>query len=351
MRYLNFYAVEQSRLNLGWYLLKIVNQAGQSQIVLEERPQPPLKAGEVLVKTVVSALCGSEMSAYRKAGYPSGNMGHEAAGIVVELGAEVDTLHVGQRVGVSAIAGCGKCPQCRNGRFSWCDNYQFYDNMHAEYFAIAALACHVLPDDVPWDVGVLITGDALGVPYHTSTKLKDDVHHIAVFGLGPVGLSNVLLQTHLGRQVIGIDRSPERLELARGLGAVQTIAVDENTDVAASVRAFTSGRGADVCIEAAGVPETAKQCFAAVRTAGHVIFNGEQPSVELSPSEDFIRRDITATGSWFYHFNEYPAMLELFRNGLPVEALITHRFPLEQASEAFAMMEGKSGKVLLEYEN
>lgn len=331
--------------------MRIVNQIGGSQIVVEERPRPLLQAGEVLIQTVVSALCGSEMSGYRNNGYPNGNMGHEAAGIVAELGAGVESLTLGQRVGVSAIAGCGDCSFCQAGQYTWCDDYRFYANMHAEYFAIPALACHALPDDVPWDVGVLITGDGLGVPYHTSTKINgDDAQQIAVFGLGPVGLSNVMFQTYLGREVIGIDRSPERLELARRLGAAHTVAVDDNTDVPARVRELTNGRGADVCIEAAGVPTTAKQCFASVRTAGQVIFNGEQAAVELSPSEDFIRRDISATGSWFYHFNEYPAMLEMYRGGLPVASLITHRFALEQAGEAFRMMEGKSGKVLLQYE-
>lgn len=330
--------------------MRIVKQLGQSRAVVEEQPKPRVKPGEVLVKTVVSALCGSEMHGYHNAGYPSGNMGHEGAGVVVELGEGVAEPGIGQRVGVSAIAGCGHCDYCRNGQYTWCPDRRFYDNMHAEYFAIAALACHVLPDDVPWDVGVLITGDGLGVPYHTSTRInRADVRHVAVFGLGPVGLGNVMLQTYLGRQVIGIDRSLERLDLARQLGAAATIAVEDNTDVPARVRELTGGRGADVCIEAAGVPVTAKQCFAAVRTAGTVIFNGEQPAVELSPSEDFIRRDITAAGSWFYHFNEHARMLELFRNGLPVSSLVTHRFPLEQASDAFHAMEGKSGKVLLEY--
>lgn len=330
--------------------MRIINQMGQRQVVVAERPQPRPKPGEVVVKTVVSALCGSEMSGYRKAGYPVGNMGHEAAGLVAELGEGVATLSVGQRVGVSAIAGCGHCADCRKGRYTWCSHYQFYDNMHAEYFAIAALACHVLPDDVPWDVGVLITGDGLGVPYHTASKINGvDIQHVAIFGLGPVGLGSVMLQTHLGRQVIGIDRSLERLELARQLGAVATIAVEDNTDVPARVRELTGGRGADACIEAAGVPVTAKQCFAAVRTAGTVVFNGEQPAVELSPSEDFIRRDIMATGSWFYHFSEHAGMLGLFRHGLPISSLITHQFPLEQAGEAYRVMEGKSGKVLLEY--
>ena len=331
--------------------MKIVNQLGLSRIVIEERSPPTLKPGEVLVKTAASALCGSEMHGYRKGGYPTGNMGHEAAGTVAELGEGVENLSLGQRVGVSAIAGCGECSYCQAGQYTWCDSYQFYDNMHAEYFVARALACHALPDDVPWDVGVLITGDALGVPFHTAAKFdRPDVEHVAIFGLGPVGLGNVLFQKYLGRNVIGIDRSPERLELARQLGAAHTIAVEEGTDAPARVRELTRGRGADVCIEAAGVPATAKQCFEAVRKAGQVIFNGEQGPLELSPSEDFIRRDITATGSWFYHFNEYPKMLELFRQGLPVRSLITHRFPLGQAAEAFCVMEGRSGKVLLEYE-
>ncbi len=292
------------------------------------------------------------MAAYRNAGVPAGNIGHEAAGIVVELGTEVDSLHVGQRVGASAIAGCGDCSYCQNGQYTWCNDFRFYGEMHAEYFVIPALACHVLPDDVLWDVGVLITGDGLGVPYHTSKKIQsDEIQSIAIFGLGPVGLGSVLLQSYLGRKVIGVDRSADRLNLARQLGATHTIAADDGVDVAACIRSYTGGRGADVCIEAAGVPATVRHCFASVRKGGIVVFNGEQPALELSPSDDFIRRDITATGSWFYHYGEFPEMLALFRQGLPVSSLVTHRFPLDQAADAYrAMAEGRSGKVLLEYE-
>lgn len=330
--------------------MKCVKQVGNSQIEIEERAVPKPEPGEVIIQTAVSAVCGSEMSRYRKAGYPSGNMGHEAAGTVVKLGEGVETLTVGQRVGVSAIAGCGQCAYCQKGQYTWCDNFRFFTNMHAEFFVIPALACHPLPDNVPWDVGVLITGDGLGVPYHTSLKIKgDDIQTIAVFGLGPIGLGNLLFQNYLGRRVIGIDRAPERLEIARQLGAAHTIAVEDNTDVPARIKELTEGRGADVCIEAAGSAVTARQCFASARKAGTVIFNGEQSALELSPSEDFIRRDITAIGSWFYHFNEYPNMLQLYREGLPVSSLITHRFSLDQAGEAFQVMEGKSGKVLLQY--
>jgi len=280
-----------------------------------------------------------------------GNGGHEAAGVVVALGEGVRSLQLGQRVGVSAISGCGECEYCQRGQYTWCNQRSFYGNMHAEQFVVAARACHVLPDDVEWGVGVLITGDGLGVPYHTSTKLPEHgIETVAVFGLGPIGLGGTLLHAYRGRRVIGIDLAPQRLALAKTIGASDTIDAGETDDVVAAVRALTAGKGADVCIEAAGRPETAKQCFGAVRTGGIVVFNGEQPSVTLSPSEDFIRRDVTAFGAWFYHFSEFPAMLALARSGLPVGWLITHRYPLEEADTAYREMSaGHTGKVVLEY--
>ena len=331
--------------------MKIVHQIGNSQIVIEDAPVPKPGPGEVLIKTAVSALCGSEMHTWRGEGKSFGNLGHEAAGVVVELGEDVDKLRPGQRVGVSAIVGCGACEYCCAGKYTWCDHFTFHSDMHAEYFVIPERGCHLLPEDISWGTGVLITGDGLGVPYHTSTKIAEEqIETIAIFGLGPIGLGNVLVQSHLGRRVIGIDRSPARLELARKLGAAELIAADEDKDVPTIIKESTNGHGADVAIEAAGIPVTARMCFATVCKGGRVIFNGEQPALPLSPSDDFIRRDITATGSWFYHFAEYTKMLELARGGLPVADLITHRYPLIDAAEGYhAMQNGISGKVLLVY--
>jgi propanol-preferring alcohol dehydrogenase len=171
---------------------------------------------------------------------------------------------------------------------------------------------------------------------------------VAVFGCGPVGLGNVLLYSFLGCRVLGIDLSERRRELARELGAA--VVIDGACDVVAEVRNATGGRGAEICLECAGRPETAALALQAVATAGRVMCLGEQPRIELSPSADLIRRDITLMGSWYYHFGEYPEMLALFRRGLPVERLITHRFPYPQASEAFAAFSaGLTGKVLLDW--
>ncbi len=322
---------------------------GQSKVACVDAPEPAPGPGEVVVATRVSALCGSELKAYRGEGKAEGNSGHEAAGVVARLGAEVTHLREGQRVGVSAIGGCGRCSYCSKGQYTWCPERTYHGSMHAEYFVAAAHACHPLPDDLSWEVGLLISGDGFGVPYHTSTKLNNEpIEQIAVFGMGPIGLGNTLMQTHLGRQVIAVDVVAQRLELARAMGAAHVVRAGAEVDAVEAVRDLTGGRGADVCIEAAGRPQTAKQCFAAVRTAGTVVFNGEQPAVELSPSEDFIRRDITALGSWYYHFSQFADMLQLYRQGLDIDRLITDRLPLQEAAEAFRLMAaGQTGKVVL----
>jgi threonine dehydrogenase-like Zn-dependent dehydrogenase len=207
----------------------------------------------------------------------------------------------------------------------------------------------VLPDDIPWDIAVLVSGDGLGVPFHTSTKISSsDIRQVAILGIGPIGLGNALLQSYLGREVTVVDVSEARLTLGQKLGARHAVNAKDG-DVVGKIRDLSGGEGADVCIEAAGRPETAKQCFAAVRPGGTVVFNGEQPSVELSPSTDFIRRDIAAVGAWYYHFCEFTDMVDLYRNGLRVKDLISAVYPLDEAHRAYQdFASGTSGKVLLQ---
>lgn len=330
--------------------MRMLKLDGGGVVRVVDASDPHPGPGEVVVDTAVSALCGSELHGYRSVGGSAGNGGHEAAGTVRALGAGVTTLRVGQRVGLSAISGCGACDACAAGRFTWCAQRRFYGNMHAERILVAANACYPLPDALSWDAGVLLCGDGMGVPYHTAQKIAaPHIHTVAIFGVGPIGLGNTLLQHHLGRQVIAIDIAPARLTLARAMGAAHVVDAGA-TDAVASVRALTDGRGADVCVEAAGRPETLLHCFAAVRTGGTVVMNGEQGGVALSPSEHFIRRDITAVGSWYYHFGEIPEMMALHAQGLGVQQLITHHFPLTEADRAFReFAAGRTGKVLLRY--
>lgn len=330
--------------------MKQLRLSGGSSVAVVEVPRPEPRPGEVLVRTAVSALCGSEMSTYRGEGKAEGNTGHEAAGTVDGVGEGVTSPAPGARVGLSAISGCGRCEECANGRYTWCADRAFHGSMHAEWIALPARACHVLPDDVPWDTGVLISGDALGVPYHAASKLDGHrVDSVAVFGAGPIGLGHVLLHAHLGRKVLAVDPAAARLAHARDLGAAAVLDPEGTEDVPSAVRDLAGG-APDVCIEAAGRPDAVGLCFATVRTGGVVVLTGEQPAVALSPSEDFIRRDVWAVGAWYYHFTEFQQMLALYRSGLAVDRLITHRFPFEQAGAAYQVMDDRvSGKVLLQY--
>lgn len=332
--------------------MRRVSFRGDRVIEIVDVDMPSIAGDQVLVRIAASALCGSEMRGFRGDGHSTdGNGGHEAAGVVVEVGADVGKFAVGDRVGLCAIVGCGHCAECDAGRTTWCAERAYVDDMHSEYVAIAARACHLLPDDIDWSTGVLISGDGLGVPFHSLTKFPEKAKNVAVFGLGPVGLGAVMLHSYLGRTVIGVDLSPERLALAKDLGASATVTADSDPESSPNaVRSLTGGIGADVCIEAAGSPITARACFKSVRTAGTVIFNGEQSLIEVSPSEDLIRRDITASGAWFYHFSEFEPMLDLVRNGFRAERLVTHKFSFEDAASAYAAMDrGLTGKVLLEH--
>lgn len=327
--------------------MSLVRFLGKGRVVVEPQAMLTPGLGQVLVRVEASALCGSEMHAYRgAAAHTTGNPGHEAAGVVVDANGS-KLVQEGDRVGLSAVQGCGKCPECAAGRSTYCPNLAVGSCWHAGYLVCRDNACVPLPEDISWEIGVLLSGDGLGVPYHSSRRTAPRPGEtVAVFGCGPVGLGNVLLYSFLGCRVIAVDLSATRRAFAEQMGAAET--VDGAGEVAEEIFRLTGGRGAEICLECAGRPETAALALQVVATAGRVMFLGEQPRIEISPSRDLIRRDITLMGSWFYHFGEHPEMLRLYRDGLPVERLITHRFPRSEAAEAYRLFAaGETGKVIL----
>ena len=329
--------------------MKLLEMAGnaRSRIIQVEPPRPA--PHEVLIRVARSAICGSEMKTYRGLGMPGGNGGHEAVGTVEALGEAVRHLWPGQRVGVSAMAGCGCCRECARGRYTWCPSSRFYGRMHAETFVIAGLACHPLPDDLPWNEATLLTGDGIGVPWHsakTIDRLQAPNETVLVMGCGPIGLGNVLLQAHLGKRVIAVDLIDYRIDFARQLGADAAIKADDS--LIERVMALTDGQGADVVIDCAGQRDSVAASFLAARKGGLVVFNGESSEEMLAPSRDFIRREVWAVGCWYYHFHEIDEMIALWRGGLDVSRMITHVFPLDEAPAAFELFDrGQTGKALL----
>ena len=327
--------------------MKLLEMTGDATARVIDAAPPAPAPGEVIIETARSAICGSEMKTYRGAGIAGGNTGHEAVGTVIELGEGVTNLRIGQRVGVSAVIGCGDCVECHRGRYTWCKSASSRSQMHAEQFVIHARCCSILPEDLPWDEAALLTGDGMGVPWHTAKKIdRSDIETIVVMGLGPIGLGNVLMQAHLGRRVIGVDIIDYRIDFARELGADLSIKADGS--LIERIMELTKGEGADVVIDCAGQRASVANSFLAVRRGGIVVFNGESMEEMLAPSRDFNRREIWAVGCWYYFMSEAPEMFALWRDGLDVAKMITHRFPLEEAPVAFSLFDrGRTGKVLL----
>jgi propanol-preferring alcohol dehydrogenase len=275
------------------------------------------------------------------------NGGHEVAGVVVDS-AGSRWLKAGEAVGVHAVIGCGNCRWCLKGQYTYCDQRDIVSGAHAELLSVVDHACLKLPEGVPFEVGVLLSGDAIGVPYHVNRRLKTrggDV--VCVVGSGPVGLGNILLQSFFGAEVIAVDINDYRLSLAKELGATHTVNSSKEDPVSV-VSDISRGMMANSCIEAVGRKETVQLALRCAGKGGKVMCCGEQGEVPVNISKDLIRRDIDLMGSWYYHYSEYPYILDLYHRGLRVDKLITHRFPLKEAQEAFLRFSrGETGKSML----
>ncbi len=323
--------------------MKSLRFMGNSQTEIVDLPVPKPKADEVLLRIRVSALCGSEMGAWRNG--MAGNGGHEYAGEVVDANGN-KCLVEGDRVGVHVVIGCGKCVQCKTGNEIFCATKGFVGSAHAEYVAVPARACLKLPDNIDWDTGVLIAGDSMGVGYHLTRRVGvQAADTVAIFGMGPIGLGALLVWSFLGARVIGVDMSEYRRKLAEKLGAWKTVNADKKT--VERLRKLTGGAGPDTCLECTGKPAPVATAFEAVRNGGKLGIVGEQGEACFNPSRDLIHKEVNVYGAWYFRLHEFPGMVELCNRGLKPKKMVTHRFPLDEAQKGYELMaEGKTGKVL-----
>lgn len=308
--------------------------AGVARLV--DSPEPEPGPNEVLLRVEASAICGSEMQA------PLGsNPGHEAAGVLEHVPAGA-ALAVGERVGVSAVTGCGVCSSCLNGIALHCANgFRVQTGMHAEYLTAPLSAIRKLPADTPPEVAVLLSGDGLGVPVRALRRTPSgESTHVLVIGLGPIGLAHTLVRSHAGAHVSAIEPSEYRRLLGRKLGAGVVVAPGVVLD----------DPQPDLVIECTGLPSCIQFAFSSVRAGGTVLQSGECPGVELDPSSMIIRREVTYTGAWYYADEDYPDMVQLVESGLDIASLITHTFPASEVADAYRQFCAKcTGKVIIRW--
>jgi L-iditol 2-dehydrogenase len=316
------------------------------ELELTDLPRPDVGAEDVLVRVKACGICGSDVHGFDGSSgrrIPPVVMGHEAAGIVAAVGANVQGLTEGDRVTFDSTVSCGKCFFCRRGEINLCDNRQVLGvscgdyrryGAFAEYITVPQNVVYKLPDALSFEKAA--TCEAVAVAVHavglTPVKLGDTA---VVVGSGMVGLLVIqaLRLAGCGR-VIAVDVDPAKLALARRFGADECLN-SRQTDVTQFVRDQTHGRGADISVEVVGATEPLQTALAAVRKGGTLTLVGNiTPAVEL-PLQSVVTRQIRLIGSCI-SAGEYPVCLDLLARGaIQVEPMISATAPLEDGPSWF----------------
>ena len=341
--------------------MKAAYLPGNSTVELREVPIPLPGYGEVLLRVEASTICGSDIRCiYHEhlgkgpEGYQGVIAGHEPAGQVVDAGPGCRRFKVGDRVIVYHISGCGICNDCRRGYMISCTSPEYRraygwqrDGGMAEFMIAEEKDLIFLPDQLTFADGAQVAC-GFGTVYEGLQKIGicgNDA--VLITGLGPVGLAAGALSRKLGAQkIIGIDAMPERLELATTLGLCDRVlrAGPENV---AEVLDATDGRGVERAIECSANAQARAVAIRATRKWGKIAMVGEGGTVSFNPSPDIIHDQKTIYGSWVTSTWLMEELVEhLVRWKLHPEDIITHRFKLDQAEDAYSLMaSGHCGKV------
>jgi alcohol dehydrogenase len=312
-----------------------------------EVPEPRIQAAtDALVRVDAVTICGTDLHILKgdvPAVEPGRILGHEAAGTVVETGAGVGGLKPGDRVLVSCISACGRCLYCRTGRYGQCLGGGGWilghriDGTQAETVRVpfADTSTYKIPDGVS-DERVLMLADILPTSYEVGV-LNGEVSPgdtVVIVGAGPIGLAAITTARLFSPStIVAVDLAESRLDAAKRFGA--DVTVNASADVAAVVAGLTDGLGADVAIEAVGVPETFELCARVVRPGGRVANVGVHGGPAVLHLEDLWIRDITIT-TGLVDTCSTPALLKMLAAGrLDATQFITHRFPLHDIERAY----------------
>lgn len=327
---------------------------GNRQAEVREFPDPQPGPGEVLIGVKAAGLCGSDLHFYRRPPEELGPLlgaviGHEPSGVVEAVGPGVRYFQVGDRVALNHNLGCGHCEFCLAGETVHCPEHTGIARAgrggDAEYVVMPERYCYRLPDQLSFVEGTFIACTG-ATAYGALRKLKPSGRdNLVVFGLGPVGLSAVLIGQALGARVIGVDILLERLELAKQLGVSEIVDASHDDPVQA-IRLLTRGRGAELALEASGSPLAQDQIVDSVCTHGKVAYVGRGTEVKSVGPEQLIRKEVTLMGSAVLPLNLYWEMVRfMLDRNVRFEKMVTHRVGLDQGPQAFSLFDsGAAGK-------
>jgi alcohol dehydrogenase len=338
-------------------------------IELQERPVPEIGAGEALVRITTTTICGTDVHIL-KGEYPVKSgliIGHEPVGVIAKLGAGVTGYRVGQRVIVGAITPCGQCFSCLDGHGSQCGGSKSHGHPHAmggwrfgntidgcqaDYVRVPYAQANLTPvPDFLTDEQVLMCPDIMSTGFSGAESGKIRIGDtVAVFAQGPIGLCATAGAKLMGAtRIIVVDGIPERLDVARRLGADETINFRE-TDAVGAIMELTGGRGVDVAIEALGLQSTFESALRVVRPGGRVSSLGVYSGQLTVPLDAFA----AGLGDHAIVTTLCPGGKERMRRLVDVIAservdlgpLVTHRFALDDIEAAYDLFANQRDGVL-----
>jgi L-iditol 2-dehydrogenase len=322
---------------------------GMKDLRIEDVEEPEVEAGEVLVKVKAATTCGTDLKIFQR-GYVEKVIrlptvfGHEWAGEVVEVGEGLDWPKKGMRVRAGNSAPCLHCAMCQKGKYNLCENMIWLWGAYAEYIKAPARMVLVNMQEIPQHVSyeeAAIT-EPLACVLHgaeeAGVKLGDAV---TIIGAGPIGLLHLLTAKRKGAgKIISIDLVEERLNFARKLGADETINAGKG-NVEEKVEQLTGGYGADIVIEAIGLPATWEQALKLVRKGGTVLeFGGCPPGTGIKVDTELLHYgEVTVRGAFHatpLHFKK--ALNLIASRTINVRPLVTRKMKLEEIKEAFEIL-------------
>jgi alcohol dehydrogenase len=328
--------------------MKALVYHGPGERAWESVPDPSIiDPTDAIVRIDSSTICGTDLHILKgdvPEVKPGTILGHEAVGTVVEIGAGVTTIAVGDRVLVSCISACGRCRFCKEGHYGLCSGGggwifgHLIDGLQAEYARVpfADTSVYKVPDGLS-DEQVLFLADILPTAYEVGV-LNGRVtpgDTVVIVGAGPIGLATIMTaKLHTPSKIIAIDLADSRLAKALEFGADEIIN-NGVVDPIARVMELTGGLGADVAIEAVGVPETFELCTELIRPGGRVANVGVHGKCATLHLEKLWIRDVLIT-TGLVDTNTTPTLLRLIEGGrLDPTVFATHRFSLDDTEEAY----------------
>lgn len=338
---------------------------GNSTVEIKEYDVPKPGHGQVLVKMKSSTICGSDIRAiYREhlgkgpEAYQNVIAGHEPAGQIVQLGQGTKKFKLGDRVIVYHISGCGICHDCRMGYMISCSSparaaYGWQrDGGMADYLLADEKDLVALPDELTYTDGAQVAC-GFGTSYEGLVKVGiSGETAVLVVGLGPVGLATMMLARAMGSdQIVGVELSDYRLSLAKEFGLADHL-VKAGPNALEEVNTLSNGHGFERTIDCSASDAGRQLAVQAARQWGKVAFVGEGGTLTINPSPDIIHDQKTIYGSWVTSIWRMEDLVELLvRWNIHPEELVTDRFPLEKAEEAYKLMaKGECGKVAVVFD-